>query len=114
VQCLYFSKFTQLAIVSHNFTLLKLQWCLSVRAVSRHCPDRQTDTNVVLFSVIVITQLTGGGGGGQHGGGRTGRGGLARARGGTGGGKLDECIMHQVHTSFTLCKIYICFTLTIQ
>ncbi len=34
--------------------------CLYVRAVSRHCPDRQTDTTVVLFSVTVITQLTGG------------------------------------------------------
>ncbi len=72
--------------------------------------------------------------GGQHGQGRTGRGGLARARGGHGqrrikrggdtggegpggvggtgeegpsGGKLDECIMHQVHTSFSWCFQYV-------
>jgi len=37
-------------------------------------------------------------GGGQHGRGRTGWGGGAGG-GGPGGGKLDGCIMHQVHTS---------------
>jgi hypothetical protein len=78
---------------------------------------------VVLFSVTIITQLTGG----RHGRGRTGGGGQHEPEGGTGGegpgegdqhglrgggtgekgpggegpggGKLDECIMHQVHTS---------------
>ncbi len=62
--------------------------------------------------MTVITQLTGGGqqgrvstgGEGQHERGKIGPGGPARARGGTGEegpgkGKLDRCIMHQVHTS---------------
>ncbi len=66
--------------------------------------------------MTVITQLTKGGagtsqgGGGGHGRGRTGRGGGGHGRGrtergggtggeGPGGGKLDGCIMHQVHTS---------------
>jgi hypothetical protein len=92
--------------------------CLSVRAVSRHCPDRQTYTTVILFSVTVITQLTrggqqgglaqaGGGGtsgegpgeGGQHGPGGGMGGEKPGGVGGTGGGKLDGCIMHQILTS---------------
>jgi len=58
-----------------------------------------------LFSMTVITQLTGGantgggtGGEGLGGGGHHGPGGGTGGEG-PGGGKLDMCIMHQVHTS---------------
>jgi hypothetical protein len=72
--------------------------CLSVRAVSRHCTDSQTDTTVVLFSVTIITQLTGGANTGGGGGGGRARG-ASMGGEGPGGGKRDNCIMHQVHTS---------------
>jgi len=65
--------------------------CLSVRAVSRHCPDRQINSYYPTDR------------GGQHGwqgptgGASTGVGGTGGE--GPGGGKLDRCIMHQVHSS---------------
>jgi hypothetical protein len=70
--------------------------CLSVRAVSRHCSDRRTDS--------YYPTERGGQVGGHAGKDRAGRG-PARARGGTseegpGEGKLEGCIMHQVHTNW--------------
>jgi hypothetical protein len=56
-----------------------------------NCPDLFFFFFGVLFFVTIITQLTGGG---------PARG-ASTGRGGTGGGKLDGCIMHQVHTSRT-------------
>ncbi len=89
---------------------------LSVRAICKHCPDRQTNTTVVLFSVTIITQLTGGGqqgvastgeggtgGEGQHGPGGArvkkdrARGGATRAKGGHGRGRTGRGEARQVH-----------------